>query len=41
MCSDKVQGRVVARVLAGLEVADLFFVLSDAIGCGGKCGQSR
>jgi hypothetical protein len=35
MCRDKVQGRVVARILAGLEVADLFFVLGETIGCEG------
>ena len=34
MCGDKVQGRVVARVLAGLEVANLFFVFGEAVGCG-------
>jgi len=34
VCGDKVQSRVVARVLAGFEVADLFFVLGDTIGCG-------
>jgi hypothetical protein len=41
VCGDKVQGRVVARVLAGLEVADFFFVLGEAIGCGVKYGQSK
>jgi len=34
VCGDKVQGRVVARVLAGLEVANLFFVFGEAVGCG-------
>jgi hypothetical protein len=41
VCGDKVQGRVVARVLAGLEVADFFFVLGEAIGCEVKYGQSK
>jgi hypothetical protein len=34
MCGDKVQSRVVTRILAGLEVADFLFVLGEAIGCG-------
>jgi len=34
VCGDKVQGRVVARVLAGLEVANLFFVFGESVGCG-------
>lgn len=33
MRRDKVQCRVVTRVLAGFEVADLFFVLGETVGC--------
>jgi hypothetical protein len=33
MCGDKVKCRVVTRILAGFEVADLFFVLGETVGC--------